>query len=204
MIFKCLNKKHFNYKMFPCFLVIIMIMPINFLDADPEMLLTSTTTTDQQQSRDSPLLRSRKRISDHSIENLRNENIGSSLIMVPMVNIQNNNQDLITDRVRMSLECRPKSMLMSMNFSEPFRGVVSVGKSTYNSFEQNQECALRGDGRRLYSLQIFHNRCLTRFDKKHGQFINTLFVRYHPTLETGGDYSKTLLCKFSLANFSVN
>ena len=66
------------------------------MDADPEMLLTST----YQQSRDSPLLRSRKRISDHSIENLRNENIGSSLIMVPMVNIQNNNQDLITDRVR--------------------------------------------------------------------------------------------------------
>ncbi|OTF71055.1 hypothetical protein BLA29_014827, partial [Euroglyphus maynei] len=55
-------------------------------------------------------------------------------------------------------------MLMSMNFSEPFRGVVSVGKSSYVSYERNQECALRGDGRQSYSLQIFHNRCLTRFD----------------------------------------
>lgn len=64
----------------------------------------------------------------------------------------------------MNLECRSKSMQLNINFTEPFRGVVSIGKSSYPSYEQSQECALRGDGRRNYSLQIFHNRCLTRFD----------------------------------------
>ncbi|KAI2802945.1 hypothetical protein BLOT_007068 [Blomia tropicalis] len=42
------------------------------------------------------------------------------------------------------------------------------------------------------------------FLNKCGQFTNTLFVRYHPSLETGGDYSKTLVCKFGLSSISVH
>lgn len=38
---------------------------------------------------------------------------------------------------------------------------------------------------------------------KCGQFTNTLFVRYHPSLETGGDYSKTLVCRYG-SSFNVN
>lgn len=86
-----------------------------------------------------------------------------------------NNKTKQNQNQKVNLECRPKSMLMSMNFSEPFRGVVSVGKSTFGTYEQNQECALRGDGRRTYSLQIFHNRCLTRFDVSFSSFL-FLFV----------------------------
>lgn len=77
-----------------------------------------------------------------------------------------------------SLDCRSKSMVLSLNFTEPFRGVVSVGRSSYKTYGQKQECALRGDGSRSYSLQIFHNRCQTRFDVNFFVTMISVFNRF--------------------------
>ncbi|KAH9388115.1 hypothetical protein TYRP_009323 [Tyrophagus putrescentiae] len=120
-------------------------------------------------------------------------------------------QDFVSDRVKVTLDCKPNLMRLHLNFTEPFRGVVSVGRSSWDELsggettaKEAKRCSIRGQGSRRYRLDLDHRSCRTTFDSKRGQFSNTLFVRYHPTLETGGDYSKTLLCKFGLTSFSVH
>ncbi|KAF7496107.1 hypothetical protein SSS_00566 [Sarcoptes scabiei] len=202
-------------------IVTIVLLMLQSLEADENLIRVKA----REQS---PLLRSRKRIfpTSSSLSNHQNHQDSSQTFRFgrdgiqdpqssfdPIGSFRNDMISMISsetdpefnDRVsNISLDCRSKSMVLSLNFTEPFRGVVSVGRSSYKTYGQKQECALRGDGSRSYSLQIFHNRCQTRFDKSLGEFHNTLFVRYHPTLETGGDHSKTLLCKFGLTDFNVN
>ena len=55
-------------------------------------------------------------------------------------------------------------MRLHLNFTESFRGVVSVGKSTYTDPIEAHDCSIRGLGSTKYRLDISHKKCQTVFD----------------------------------------
>ncbi|KFM82267.1 hypothetical protein X975_14012, partial [Stegodyphus mimosarum] len=101
---------------------------------------------------------------------------------------------------KVSLSCDTGKMVLKMNFVEPFGGVVQIGpKST-------RECTLRGDRRRMsYVFTVSPDACGSC--KGHscspGTFVNTLYIRYHPTLEREGDDVKTIICKYQAGSIQT-
>ena len=96
----------------------------------------------------------------------------------------------ISSKVNVTLSCEPEEILVNLNFTQPFRGVVQSG-------DNNTSCRIRGDGRRVYVLRVPHNSCGTKHVVSTGSFFNTLFIRHHPSLEMEGDQLKTIVCKFA-------
>ncbi|GBO09048.1 hypothetical protein AVEN_223547-1 [Araneus ventricosus] len=87
-----------------------------------------------------------------------------------------------------------------MNFVEPFSGVVQIGPKA------TRECTLRGDRRRTsYTLTVSPDACGSC--KEHtcspGTFVNSLYIRYHPTLERDGDDVKTVICKYQAGSIQA-
>ncbi|RWS15439.1 uncharacterized protein B4U79_15763 [Dinothrombium tinctorium] len=79
---------------------------------------------------------------------------------------------------------------------KPFKGVIQVG-------DNHNACRIRGDNNRNYSLRVPHNGCGTRHVVSSGSFFNTLFIRYHPSLEMEGDQLKSIVCKFGTGSVYV-
>lgn len=65
---------------------------------------------------------------------------------------------------KVALDCKQDAMRLYLNFTEPFRGVVSVGKSTHLDLTEARECSIRGQGSTKYRLDISHLNCETAFD----------------------------------------
>lgn len=55
-------------------------------------------------------------------------------------------------------------MRLYFNFTEPFRGLVSVGKNIYSNPVEARDCGIRGFGSYQYRLDISHLNCGTKFD----------------------------------------
>ncbi|KAH9360279.1 hypothetical protein HPB48_005731 [Haemaphysalis longicornis] len=52
------------------------------------------------------------------------------------------------------LTCEPERFLVRINFTQPFRGVVHAG-------DKRDNCRIRGDGSRRYTLPVPLNDCST-------------------------------------------
>lgn len=71
-----------------------------------------------------------------------------------------------------TLDCKPNLMRLHLNFTEPFRGVVSVGRSSWDELgggeaataKEAKRCSIRGQGSRRYRLDLDHRSCRTTFD----------------------------------------
>ena len=69
-----------------------------------------------------------------------------------------------------TLDCKPNLMRLHLNFTEPFRGVVSVGRSSWDELggettaKEAHRCSIRGQGSRRYRLDLDHRSCRTTFD----------------------------------------
>ncbi|XP_074601831.1 uncharacterized protein LOC141855624 [Brevipalpus obovatus] len=100
----------------------------------------------------------------------------------------------VSGKVNVTLSCQPEETVVDLNFKSPFRGVIQLG---------DDGCGLRGDGRYQYTLRAPHNKCGTKHVVSSGSFFNTIFIRYHPSLEMEGDLLKTILCKFGTEELSV-
>ncbi|XP_053208353.1 uncharacterized protein LOC128392361 isoform X2 [Panonychus citri] len=99
-------------------------------------------------------------------------------------------QHFVSSKVNVTLSCEPEEILVNLNFTSPFKGVIQSG-------DKNTSCRIRGDGKRTYVLKVPHNSCGTKHVVSSGSFFNTLFIRYHPSLEMEGDQLKTIVCKFA-------
>ncbi|GFT25451.1 ZP domain-containing protein [Nephila pilipes] len=101
---------------------------------------------------------------------------------------------------KVSLSCDTGKMVFKMTFFNPFVGVVQIGPKA------SRECTLRGDGRRTsYTLTVSPDACGSC--KGHtcspGTFVNSLYIRYHPTLERDGDDVKTVICKYQAGSIQA-
>lgn len=101
-----------------------------------------------------------------------------------------------TDRTRVVLTCEPERFVVRINFTQPFRGVVHAG-------DKRDNCRIRGDGSRRYTLPVPLNDCSTTHNDAAGSFTNSLTIRFHPSLELEGDEIKTLVCKFTTGDVNL-
>ncbi|UYV70782.1 hypothetical protein LAZ67_8000591 [Cordylochernes scorpioides] len=80
-------------------------------------------------------------------------------------------------------------MVVTLDFSEPFRGV------TYTDYDRASPCRFFGDGRTRYVLRIPLRGCGTRQEAPR-VFINNILVRFHRSLELEEDEIKTIICRY--------
>ncbi|XP_042909030.1 uncharacterized protein [Parasteatoda tepidariorum] len=104
-------------------------------------------------------------------------------------------------RAKINLSCDTGKMLFKINFVQPFGGVVQVGSKA------SRECTIRGDRvRTSYVLSVNPDSCGSCKEQRcstPGTFVNTLYIRYHPTLERDGDELKTVICKYQAGSIQA-
>ncbi|CAL1276476.1 unnamed protein product [Larinioides sclopetarius] len=105
-------------------------------------------------------------------------------------------KDFVSEKTRVSLSCRSNDIMVNLNFSVPFRGLVHAGK-------KDSGCSFRGDGKMTYSLNVPHAACGTIHVTPQDSFANTLTIRYHHALELEGDEIKTILCKYGTGSIQL-
>ncbi|GFW69625.1 ZP domain-containing protein [Trichonephila clavipes] len=105
-------------------------------------------------------------------------------------------KDFVSEKTRVSLACRSNDIMVNLNFSVPFRGLVHAGK-------KDSGCSFRGDGKLTYSLNVPHAACGTVHVTPQDSFANTLTIRYHHALELEGDEIKTILCKYGTGSIQL-
>ena len=79
-----------------------------------------------------------------------------------------------------NLDCKPESMHLHLNFSEPFRGVISVGKQPFTSSisalsldDNHNQCAIRGSISSSYGLHHkYKNKDLQGHNNNNRSFTN--------------------------------
>lgn len=101
--------------------------------------------------------------------------------------------------VRVQIDCSRDKTTIKANFTRPFRGILSAGPVDSTS------CKLRGEGDQYYELAVLHNetRCDTQWDADQNSIINTLYIRFHSTLETGADLAKNVACRLQIGDLLV-
>lgn len=108
-------------------------------------------------------------------------------------------REFVSPQVRVQIECQRDKTVIKVNFSQPFNGILSAGKL------DTSQCKLNGNGTKLYEIQVKHNssRCDTQWDSANSSIFNTLFIRFHPTLETGSDLAKNVMCRLTVGDLVV-
>lgn len=102
-------------------------------------------------------------------------------------------------QARVQIDCSRDKTIVKMNFTKAFNGIISAGKS------DSTRCHLNGDGKKYYELYIAHNEteCDTQWDSINSSISNTLFIRFHPSLETGNDIAKNVMCRLTVGDLVV-
>lgn len=97
-----------------------------------------------------------------------------------------------TDKTKANLSCETGDMIVKLQFSQPFRGVI------YADRDRNSACKTYGDGSTFYVFSIPLQGCGTkeRLTSDYRMFVNDIIVRFHPALELEGDEVKTILCRY--------
>ncbi|XP_023232641.1 uncharacterized protein LOC111632457 [Centruroides sculpturatus] len=108
-----------------------------------------------------------------------------------VTSFSDNKSEFASDKTRVSLSCDSDVISVNLNFTKPFHGVVYAGPP-------KSSCRLRGTGDTFYILRVPLDDCETCVNHQcsSGTFVNTLHIRYHPTLELEGDEIKTIICRF--------
>ncbi|XP_013784681.1 uncharacterized protein LOC106468787 [Limulus polyphemus] len=97
--------------------------------------------------------------------------------------------EIVTNKTRAYLSCESGEMVVTMNFTEPYRGI------TYTDYDRSGPCKLYGDGRRYYQFRIPLKGCGTKQEAPR-VFINNILVRFHRSLELDDDEVKTIICRY--------
>ncbi|CAM1300303.1 Uncharacterised protein g2670 [Pycnogonum litorale] len=97
--------------------------------------------------------------------------------------------DIVTHRTIAHLSCGSGDMVVTTNFSEPFRGII------YADNNRATPCKVYGDGGRTLTLRMPLMGCGT-FQGPPRVFTNTIIVRFHPSLEVEEDEFKTIVCRY--------
>lgn len=108
-------------------------------------------------------------------------------------------REFVSAQVRVQLDCSRDKTVVRLNFTKPFNGIVGAGKL------DTTKCKLNGNGAQYYELHVAHNatQCDTQWDKANSSILNTLFVQFHPSLETGADLAKNVMCRLTVGDLVV-
>lgn len=108
-------------------------------------------------------------------------------------------REFVSSQARVQIECQRDKTLIKVNFTRPFNGILGAGKL------ESTKCKLSGMGSKYYELQVLHNatQCDTQWDNVNSSISNTLFIRFHHSLETGSDIAKNIMCRLTVGDLVV-
>lgn len=108
-------------------------------------------------------------------------------------------REFLSPQVRVQMECQRDKTLVKVNFTKPFSGILGAGRLDVT------KCKLYGNGTKYYELQVHHNatQCDTQWDSVNSSIFNTLFIRFHQSLETGSDVAKNIMCRLKVGDLVV-
>ncbi|XP_076346729.1 uncharacterized protein LOC143244977 [Tachypleus tridentatus] len=115
---------------------------------------------------------------DSDVENVIGSVVGDEL-----------SSEIATNNTRAYLSCESGEMVVKINFTEPYLGVI------YTNYDRSSPCKLYGDGRQYYEIRIPLKGCGTK-QKVSRVFINNILVRFHRSLELDEDEVKTIICRY--------
>lgn len=96
---------------------------------------------------------------------------------------------IYTNKTNTTLNCASGSMLVDVEFYEPFYGII------YPNGSRNSACRIQGHGKTKYHLDLPLKGCGTQRVERR-VFVNNIIVRFHPGLELEGDEVKTIICRY--------
>lgn len=109
-------------------------------------------------------------------------------------------REFVSPQVQVQMDCQQDRTSLRVNFTRPFNGILGAGNLA------TTKCKLFGAGERYYELHVLHNatqECDARWDNATSSISNTLFIRFHQSLETGSDIAKNILCRLAVGNLIV-
>lgn len=108
-------------------------------------------------------------------------------------------REYVSPQVKVQMECQRDKTIIKVNFTKPFSGILGSGRL------DTTKCKLNGNGTRYYEISVNHNasQCDTQWDNANNSIINTLFIRFHPSLETGSDIAKNIMCRLTVGDLVV-
>lgn len=113
--------------------------------------------------------------------------------------VQVHEREFKSAQVKIQMECQRDKTIIRLNFTRPFNGIVGAGKL------DTTKCKLNGNGTKVYELHVRHNStdCDTQWDSANSSIFNTLFIRFHSSLETGSDIAKNVMCRLTVGDLIV-
>ena len=108
-------------------------------------------------------------------------------------------REFSSPQVRVQMDCQKERTLLRVNFTRPFNGFLGAGKL------ETTKCKVFGSGAKYYELKIKHNstECDSQWDQTSSSISNTLFIRFHTSLETGNDIAKNIMCRLAVGDLIV-
>ncbi|KAG8191446.1 hypothetical protein JTE90_020698 [Oedothorax gibbosus] len=96
---------------------------------------------------------------------------------------------IVTPRTRAFLSCESGDIVVKVNFTLPFRGLMYAHRS------RNTPCRIHGTGDTYYELRIPLKGCGT-WQESPRVFVNNITIRFHSALELEEDETKTVVCRY--------
>lgn len=109
-------------------------------------------------------------------------------------------REFSSPQAKIQIECQKDKTVIKLNFTKPFSGSIGAGNL------ESTRCKINGDRiSNYYQLEVLHNetQCDTQWDASTNSISNTLFVRFHSSLETGADLAKNIMCRLSVGDLIV-
>lgn len=97
--------------------------------------------------------------------------------------------EIVTPRSRSYLSCESGDIVIKVNFTYPFRGLMYAQRS------RNSPCRVRGTGGTYYELRIPLKGCGT-WQEYPRVFMNNFTIRFHAALELEEDETITVVCRY--------
>lgn len=101
----------------------------------------------------------------------------------------NTQSEIVTAKTRAYLSCESGDIVVKVNFTHPFRGLMYAFRS------RNSPCRIHGSGGYYYELRIPLKGCGT-WQESPRVFMNNVTIRFHPALELEEDETKTVVCRY--------
>lgn len=118
-----------------------------------------------------------------------NDDPANTLDIVQKAKKNEFNAVMVTNRTVAMVSCETGEMLVRINFTEPFRGVI------YTDYDRSSPCKLFGDGANYYEMRIPLKGCGTKQEAPR-LFVNNMLVGFHRSLELEEDEAKTIVCRY--------
>lgn len=108
-------------------------------------------------------------------------------------------REFVSPQVSVQMECQGDRTQIRLNFTRPFNGIIAAGRL------DTTKCKINGNGTQIYDLQVQHNTtdCDNQWDDAKSSILNTLFVRFHQSLETGQDIAKNIMCRLKTGDLVI-